>query len=939
MNQERIQMTRRSITSKACWGIALFAAAAGLARADAFTLYDGKALAAVIHEDQVTLSLAARLLGRDLEALSGRKPVLSTRLADCGATCVVIGRYDSPLVSQIATEAGLDLATLRGQWERYARVAVRSRHDPKQTWLLVAGSDPRGAVYGVVDLTRELGISAWEWWADVTPRKAGRLAVDGAKLLSEPPSVQYRGIFLNDEDWGLQPWAAKTFDRASGDIGPATYARIYELLWRLKANTIWPAMHDSTKPFYQLAGNPEMARDYGIVVGTSHAEPMMRNNVREWNGKTQGPFNFFTNRAAMIGYWQSRVEAVKDFENMYSVGLRGVHDSAMEGAATVEQARDGVSDVIGIQRELLGKAQRRPPQQIPQALTLYKEVLDIYKAGLKVPEDITLVWPDDNYGYLQQLSTPAEAKRAGGTGVYYHISYWGRPHDYLWLGTTHPALIREQMDRAFQTGSRKTWIVNVGDIKPGEYLTQYFLDLAFDRKAFEQAPHAHLQAWVARQFGEAHAKEIAAILTAYYDLAWERRPEFMGFGQTEPTTPNRQSDYLQTGGEEAERRIARYEGIVRRAEAAGAALPADRHDAFFELVLYPVRASASMNARVLKLELAGQYARQGRPSANLYASQARAAHEAIVRDSGHYNALAGGKWRHMMDMAPRRLPVFDQPLYPAWTAASRQACTLAYPAPYSPLARTLNFTIGHPEMKTVTLVGGAHAAQWKAHASNPSLTLSASAGTLDDSNGFEQRIDVRYDGTRAAGGLTLECGAQALQVATRFLPAAPTGMAAERDRIVSMAATRANANALWETVPGLGSQGASLRSSLALQSVDAKAAASIAPLTYDFVSTTAGPAQLKVVAVPAHPLSSAQQLRLGVSLDEGPIEILDFATRGRSEEWKLNVLSNSAVKSKSYAQLAAGSHRLKVYALDPGFILDRIEVEMDGAPRYYGAPP
>lgn len=833
-------MPSHSTAFKACFTIAFWVAAAGLARAEAFTLYDGQAVSAVIHEDQVTLSLAARLLGRDLEALSGRKPVLSTKLADCGNSCVVIGRYDSPLVRQIAADAGIDLATLSGQWERYARVALRSRRDPKQRWLLVAGSDPRGAVYGAVDLTRELGISAWEWWADVTPRKADRLEVDGARRLSQPPSVQYRGIFLNDEDWGLQPWAAKTFDRATGDIGPATYARIYELLWRLKANTIWPAMHDSTKPFYQIAGNPEMARDYGIVVGTSHAEPMMRNNVREWNAKTQGPFNFFTNRDKMIDYWQSRVEAVKDFENMYSVGLRGVHDSAMEGAATVEQARDGVSEVIGIQRALLGKAQQRAPQQIPQVLTLYKEVLDVYKAGLKVPEDITLIWPDDNYGYIKQLSTPAEAQRAGGSGVYYHISYWGRPHDYLWLGTTHPALIREQMDRAFQTGSRKVWIVNVGDIKPAEYLTQYFLDLAFDHKTFAQAPQAHLKAWAARQFGAAQAQEISAIMTAYYDLAWERRPEFMGFGQTEPTTPNRPTAYLQTGGEEAERRIARYADIVRRAETAGAALPADRRDAFFELVLYPVRASASLNARVLKLELANLAARQGRSGAGLYASQARAAHEAIVGDTATYNALAGGKWRYMMDMAPRRLPVFAQPAFPATATAD---CA---PVPLPPAARA---------------------------------------------------------------------------------------------RIVSIAATQAGPNRLWEKMPGLGSQGASLRSSLALQPVAAAEAASVAPLAYDFVSASAGPAQLKVVAVPTHPLSATGRLRLGVSLDEGPIEVLDFATQGRSEEWKLNVLSNTAQKSTRYPQLAAGSHRLKIYALDPGVVLDRIELAQDGAPSYYGAPP
>lgn len=421
-------------------------------------------------------------MGRDLEALTGAVPIRSNDLKACGKVCIVITTIDSPLSNRLAKA---DLSGLNGQWERYGRSVIAT---PDQTIVLISGSDTRGAIWGVMDLTRELGVSPWEWWADVTPRRVDKLTLKSSTILSDAPTVKYRGIFLNDEDWGLQPWAAKTFETDTKDIGPKTYAKIFELMWRLKANTIWPAMHDSTKPFYQIKGNPEMARDYAIVVGTSHAEPMMRNNVREWDKAKNGDFNFFTNRERMISYWRERAQEVKGFENIYSVGLRGVHDSAMEGAETIEQARDGVAEVIGIQRDLLARAQKTPANQIPQALTLYKEVLDVYKAGLKVPDDITLVWPDDNYGYIHQLSTPDEAARSGGAGVYYHVSYWGRPHDYLWLGTTHPALIREQMQRAHVTGAHDIWIVNVGDIKPAEYLTQYFLDLAFDARMFEAAP-------------------------------------------------------------------------------------------------------------------------------------------------------------------------------------------------------------------------------------------------------------------------------------------------------------------------------------------------------------------------------------------------------------------------------------------------------------------
>ena len=392
------------------WTLALLAALP----ASALTLYDGKQVATVVHEDTPTAALAARLLARDLQAVSGMAPKVTTSLADCGPVCIVLGRHDAPQVATVAAAAQLSLGELPGQWERYRRAVVPAG---ATTYLLIAGSDARGATWGVVDLTRELGVSSWEWWADVAPRRQANITVDDRTVLSTPPSVKYRGIFLNDEDWGLQPWAAKTYDKQAQDIGPATYARIYELLWRLKANTIWPAMHDSTKPFYQIAGNPQTARDYAIVVGTSHAEPMMRNNVREWRQQQDGEFNYFTNRDRMLAYWQRRVDEVKDDENIYSLGVRGVHDSPMEGARSTQQARDAVAEVMGLQRRMLARSTGKPVGEIPQALTLYKEVLDLYQAGLQVPGDATIVWPDDNYGYLAQLSTAQERTRAGGAGI------------------------------------------------------------------------------------------------------------------------------------------------------------------------------------------------------------------------------------------------------------------------------------------------------------------------------------------------------------------------------------------------------------------------------------------------------------------------------------------------------------------------------------------
>ena len=825
-------MTKRYYLLSSLTAAAIFLTATPTNAREA-VLFDGAHVATIIHDDQKPLALAAGLLSHDLTALSGQTPRLSTRLSDCTTICVVIGQYDSKLARAVAAEGGIDLTSLKGQWERYGRVLVSSVKKPGVSYLLIAGSDTRGTIYGVIDLTREMGVSAWEWWADVTPRHADHIAVSGDLLISKSPSVQYRGIFLNDEDWALQPWAARTYEPETGDIGPKTYARIFELMWRLKANTLWPAMHDSTKPFYQIRGNAGTARDYAIVMGTSHAEPMMRNNVREWDDRTRGDFNYLTNRARMVDYWRQRVEQVKGFENIYSIGLRGKHDSAMEGVNSPEQARDVLTDVFATQRDLLAKAQDKPADEVPQALTLYKEVLDIYKTGLKVPDDVTLVWPDDNYGYISQLPNMQERARSGGSGVYYHISYWGRPHDYLWLGTTQPALIREEMQRAYQTSARKLWIVNVGDIKPAEYLTQYFLDLAFDGR-FDRTPEQTLTAWMTTQFGPEVAPEIVAIMTEYYALAFERRPEFMGFGQSEPITPNQPTPYTTSGGDEAQRRLDRYAAITHRAEAVYAALPADRKSAFFELVLYPVRASASLNERILKLDLASLHARERREDANLLVAQAKAAHQRIIDDTAAYNALENGKWRGMMNMAPRRLPVFDEPAWPQWT----------FPATTKP-AR---------------------------------------------SNG-------------------------------------------KPSRIISIAATQAPPDEVWELVPGLGSRGNSLRTRFDFTPENVK------PLVYHFETPAPSDARLDVVALPVHPLTPANGLRLGVKVDDQPMQMLDFETFGRSDTWKQNVLTNTAVMTLRLPQLPAGTHRLEIRAIDPGFILDRIDIVPDGAPKYYGAPP
>lgn len=541
---------------------------------------------------------------------------------------------------------------LKNQWEKFS---IKKEKDN----LLITGSDVRGTVYAIFEIAERLGISPWKWWADVNPIKKQRLSLKlPQNRIVSSPSVQYRGIFLNDEDWGLEPWAAKTFEPEVGNIGPKTYEKIFQLLLRLKANTIWPAMHPCTKGFFTVAGNKEMAQKYHIVIGSSHAEPMLRNNVDEWKPKIYGEYNYFTNSMQVNKYWQDRLDELKAANNqtIMTLGMRGVHDSKMEGAKDVKESMVMVDKIIGIQREMLFKTFQKPLKDIPQVFVPYKEVLELYDNGLKVPDDVTLVWPDDNYGYIRRLSNDEEQKRSGGSGVYYHLSYWGRPHDYLWLSTVQPGLIWSEMMKAYENGAKKMWIVNVGDMKPGEYDMELFLDLAWDTNCIKSdGLNQYLKNWIGREFSPNFAEDLSAVFEEYYRLAFLRKPEYMGWSQTEPTTPIKPSDFTQ---EELWSRIEAYNSLIRKVDLMTPFVPEVRKDAWFQLVVYPIKGAAYMNHKFLywNLWVSTSDLKQKENYWNLSATS----YEKIKELTDFYsNGMSKGKWNGMMSLHPRDLPVFD----------------------------------------------------------------------------------------------------------------------------------------------------------------------------------------------------------------------------------------------------------------------------------------
>lgn len=525
--------------------------------------------------------------------------------------------------------------------------------------LYILGADKRGTAYGILELSRRMGVSPWEWWADVAVSHRDSLSFPNGERIVDYPSVRHRGIFINDEDWGLTPWSYKTYEpsEVKGQIGPKTHARIFELLLRLRANTFWPAMHACSVAFYCTPGNREMADRYGISIGTSHCEPMARNTNAEWKLSGNGEYDYVHNRDNVLKFWEERVKETAGADNIYTLGIRGVHDGKMEGAKTVSEMKTALTGVLKDQRDMIARYIAKDVTTVPQVFIPYKEVLDVYNAGLTVPEDVSLMWCDDNYGYLTHFPDSAERARRGGNGIYYHISYWGRPHDYLWLASTHPALLYSQMKLAYDKGAKDMWIVNVGDIKPAEYLTELFMDMAWNIRSI--APSAgglnlHLKNWLSREFGSSYGDELLPVMNEYYRLAYIHKPEFMGNTRTEETNPAFKIISDIPGWSEADirQRIAEYDRIENKVIALSHTIPDTKKAAWMELIEYPVRGASQMNKKMLYAQLARHAKAPWELSNNAF--------DSIVALTNRYNKLKNGKWNNMMDCAPRGLSVFGR---------------------------------------------------------------------------------------------------------------------------------------------------------------------------------------------------------------------------------------------------------------------------------------
>src|SRR5712691_2852294 len=686
---------------------------------------------------------AANDLQADIERVTNHTVAIAYEGKNLRSNVIIVGTVGkSKIIDQLIRDHKIDVTPIAGKWESFLIQDVTKPLPGVASALVIAGSDKRGTIYGIYELTNQMGVSPWYWWADVPVRHHDELFVRPGIHVQGPPAVKYRGIFLNDEAPYLTGWVKEKY----GNYNHEFYTKVFELLLRLKANYLWPAMWNNAfnedDPL-----NAQLADEYGIAMGTSHHEPMLRAQ-QEWKRHGKGPWDYSKNAEVLTEFWGQGIERNKKYESIITLGMRGDGDLPMSDQANTELLEQIVSD----QRQILAGSVNSDLAKVPQDWALYKEVQEYYEKGMRVPDDLTLLWCDDNWGNIRRLPTPEERKRSGGAGIYYHFDYVGDPRSYKWLNTIPIVKVWEQMNLAYHYGADRIWIVNVGDLKPMEFPIDFFLNMAWNPEKWPKEKIAEFtRLWAERQFGPQYATEIAEILAKYTKYNGRRKPELL-----EPGT------FTLVDYEEAETVFADFQALVAKAEEIYGKLPENQRDAFFELVLYPTKASAIVTELYITAARNQLYASQGRASANELAAAAQVLFQADADLSAYYNhTLAHGKWDHMMDQTHIGYTFWNQPPVnvipkvteieipaPAQLGVAIEGSTLAWPG--SPGEPTLpRFDVFNQQRQYFDIFNRGRAPfSYSASTSTPWIQLSKYQDLVED----ERRVWVSVDWSKAPLG-------------------------------------------------------------------------------------------------------------------------------------------------------------------------------------------
>ncbi|HEX3913362.1 MAG TPA: glycosyl hydrolase 115 family protein [Steroidobacteraceae bacterium] len=935
-----------------------------------FALVNAGAAADLIVDsnDFAAVMLAAKNLQSDIARVSGLAPRL---LQDPhgGRHAVLIGTIGhSEAIDRLIAQHKLDVAAIAGKWESFLVQVVAQPLPGIDSALVICGSDRRGTVFGIYDLSEQIGVSPWYDWADVPSRHRDRIFIKAGRYVQGEPAVKYRGIFLNDEYPDLTRWVREKYGNAPGyasaaNYGHEFYARLFELILRLKGNYLWPAMWDNA--FNEDdPDNPRLADEYGVVMGTSHQEPMLRAQ-QEWDRRylqDHGHWNYAKEPELLQQFWREGIRRNRNYESLITIGLRGANDTPMAPGGP-EANRKLLERIVDVQRGILADEFKTEPAKVPQVWCLYKEVMDFYDAGMRVPDDVTLLWADDNWGNLRRLPTAAERMRSGGSGIYYHFDYHGGPRSYQWINANPLPKIWDQMSLAKQYGADRIWIVNVGHFKGYELATEYFMHLAWNTARWTNDNIGEFtRLWAAREFGPRYAPQIADILAKYAKYNGRRKPELLDAGT-----------YSLVNYHEFERVVADFDGIAAKAQEISDNLPAADRAAFYELVLFPTQASAQLNRMYLAAARNALYASQGRASTDDMAAQTRALFRAETGLMDEYNrSFLNGRWDHFMDQPVigyvnwRDPPQNNLDAIKLTDVRPPRAASMAVAVEGSEASSSREslalpqFDAFNRQRRYIDIFNqGQSGFEFTAIAHRPWIAVDATHGRVTKDSRLWVSIDWhKVPRGKAAGDVTVSgAGRQVTVKVQAFNPTepAPTFRGfVEGEGILSMEAEHFSANQAagdrrWRRIEDYGRTLSGMRAS-DMRAAGPEDTAPATPdrdsphLEYAMYLFDSGSFDVSLITAPTLNFIPGRGLEAAISLDDGRARMIEVVRPGldaqdQNREWAQSVENNARTVHAKLDFTKPGYHTLKIWMIDPGVVLQKIVVDAGGLrPSYLGPP-
>ena len=914
-----------------------------------------------------------KIFQNDIAQVTGASPQISLGGLPSSKEIVIVGTLGKcPLVDRLVREKKIDVRGIVGAWEASLVQPVEKPFPGVDRALVIVGSDKRGTIYGMFGISEQIGVSPWYWWADAPVKHHKDLFVLPGRHADGPPSVKYRGIFLNDEAPDLTNWVGAKYGVVPqgnnppmplgvANYGHEFYERIFELLLRLKANYLWPAMWNNA--FNEDdPENPKLADEYGIVMGTSHQEPMLRAQ-KEWDRRyksTLGSWNYAQHPETLESFWRDGIRRNKNYESIITIGLRGADDTPMApGGPEANMAL--LEKIIGAQRKMLAEEMHLEAANVPQLWCLYKEVLEFYNAGMRAPDDVTLLWPDDNWGNIRRLPTADERKRGGGAGIYYHFDYHGGPRSYQWINTNPIAKIWEQMSLAKEYGADRIWIVNVGHFKGYEFPIEYFMDLAWNTAKWTNSNiNNYTRQWAERAFGPTYAVEISDILAKYTKYNGRRKPELLS-----PTT------YSLVNYHEAETVVADFKAVTRRAEVIFEKLPADQKDAFYQMVLFPTKASAIVNELYLAAGKNALYAKQGRSSANDMAEETRTLFTADTALMGYFNhTLVKGKWDHFMDQTHlgyttwqdpptnslRAIPLTEIDIpEQASMGVALEGSEAAWPGTEGDPSLPRFDKFNNQRRLIEVFNKGKNRFAYIATTDRPWIKLSAPTGEVSN----QERIWVSIDWSKApqsdAGG-TVTISGTGQKVFVHLTVSCPPGITQktlqgfmENAGCVSMEAehytkkTGSGTNR-WIKVEDYGHTLSAMRASSAVDAPAAIPGKDSPCLEYRMYLLDTGKVEVMGTFGTTLNFMPGRAVRYAVSFNDDPPLIAtlvprDFIAQHGNMDWEKTVGDNARHSQTTHTITKPGYHTLKIWMVDSGVVLEKVVVNRGGVrPSYLGPP-